>query len=82
MGFNEIREALKDEVRQIRRQYPRLKDDLAFVLWFLRAYLADTEAAQYAFWHPSQHPACHRLLCLNHCDSNVDCIILLEKHRD
>jgi hypothetical protein len=45
MGVNETKEALKDEVRQIRGQYPGLKDDSAFVLWFLRAYLADTEDA-------------------------------------
>jgi len=37
-----IRE-IKDEIDQIRRTYPKLKDDSAFVLWFLRAYLADSE---------------------------------------
>lgn len=34
---------LKDEVAQIRNSIPQLKDDSAFVLWFLRAFLADTE---------------------------------------
>lgn len=37
-----IRE-IKDEINQIRRAYPNLKDDSAFVLWFMRAYLADSE---------------------------------------
>jgi len=37
-----IRE-IKDEINQIRRSYPNLKDDSAFVLWFMRAYLADSE---------------------------------------
>ena len=45
MGVGKTKEALEDEVRQIRHQYPGLKDDSAFVLWFLRAYLADTEDA-------------------------------------
>ena len=36
-----IRE-IKDEIDQIRRNYPKLKDDSAFVLWFLHAYLADS----------------------------------------
>jgi len=39
VSFKEI----KDEIEQIRKTYPRLKDDSAFVLWFLRAYLADSE---------------------------------------
>jgi len=39
VSFREI----KDEVAQIRKTYPKLKDDSAFVLWFLRAFLADTE---------------------------------------
>ena len=30
---------IKDEINQIRKTYPKLKDDSAFVLWFLRAYL-------------------------------------------
>jgi hypothetical protein len=37
-----IRE-IKDEINQIRKTYPKLKDDSAFVLWFLHAYLADSE---------------------------------------
>ncbi len=37
-----IRE-IKDEIDQIRRNYPKLKDDSAFVRWFLHAYLADSE---------------------------------------
>jgi hypothetical protein len=37
--FSEI----KDEINQIRKTYPKLKDDSAFVLWFLRAFLADSE---------------------------------------
>jgi hypothetical protein len=36
---------LKDETNQIRRTYPKLKDDSAFVLWFLRAFLSDSEDA-------------------------------------
>src|SRR6266571_1992208 len=36
---------LKDEVNQIRKTYPKLKDDSAFVLWFLRAFLSDSEDA-------------------------------------
>jgi hypothetical protein len=39
----EIAAALRDEVSQIRRDYPNLKDDSAFILWFLRAYLAESE---------------------------------------
>lgn len=35
--------SLDDEVRQIRKELPLLKDDGAFVLWFLRAFLADSE---------------------------------------
>jgi len=41
-----LKVALKDvvdEVAQIRRAYPKLKEDSAFVLWFLRAFLADSE---------------------------------------
>lgn len=38
-------EDLKDEVRQIRKEKPNLKDDAAFVLWFLRAYIAEAEDA-------------------------------------
>jgi len=34
---------IKDEINQIRKRYPKLKDDSAFVLWFLRAYLVDSE---------------------------------------
>jgi|SRR6266850_622153 len=34
---------LADEVQQIRKEIPALKDDGAFVLWFLRAFLADSE---------------------------------------
>jgi hypothetical protein len=34
---------LADEVQQIRKEIPALKDDSAFVLWFLRAFLADSE---------------------------------------
>ena len=36
-------EDLKDEVRQIRHEKPNLKDDAAFVLWFLRAYIAESD---------------------------------------
>lgn len=39
---------LMDEVGQLRRAYPRLKDDSAFVLWFLRAYLTDSEEQSYS----------------------------------
>jgi hypothetical protein len=38
-------EDIKDEIGQIRKVHPKLKDDSAFVLWFLRAFLADTEHA-------------------------------------
>lgn len=34
---------IKDEIDQIRKTYPRLRDDSAFALWFLRAFLADSE---------------------------------------
>ena len=36
-------DAIKSEIDQIRRTYPKLKDDSAFVLWFMRAFLADSE---------------------------------------
>jgi hypothetical protein len=36
-------ESILDEVRQIKKAYHALKDDSAFVLWFLRAFLTDTE---------------------------------------
>lgn len=36
-------EGVSDEIRQIRAEYPNLKEDSAFVLWFLRAYIADSE---------------------------------------
>jgi AIPR protein len=36
-------EDIKDEVSQIRKTHFALKDDSAFVLWFLRAFLTDTE---------------------------------------
>jgi hypothetical protein len=39
-----IRE-LQDELNQIRKSHPTLKDDAAFVLWFLRAYIADGHEA-------------------------------------
>jgi hypothetical protein len=35
--------SLSDEVHQIRKELPALKDDGAFVLWFLRAFLADSD---------------------------------------
>src|SRR5436309_3418659 len=34
---------LKDEINQIRKVHRALKDDSAFALWFLRAFLADSE---------------------------------------
>jgi hypothetical protein len=34
---------LKDEINQIRHEYPRLQEDSAFVLWFLRSQLTDSE---------------------------------------
>lgn len=34
---------IKEEIEQIRKEKPRLRDDSAFVLWFLTAYLADSE---------------------------------------
>ena len=40
-------EDIRDEIPQIRRTYPKLKDDSAFVLWFLRAFLADSEEAAF-----------------------------------
>ncbi len=36
-------EDIKDEILEIRKTYSNLKDDSAFVLWFLRAFLADSE---------------------------------------
>ncbi len=36
---------LKDEVKQYRKANPVLKDDSAFVLWFMHAYLDDSEEA-------------------------------------
>ena len=35
--------AIQDEVKQLRRINPKLKDDSAFVLWFLQAFLVDSE---------------------------------------
>lgn len=43
MAADETIDALKDEIKQIRQQYGGLKDDSGFVLWFLRAYLADAD---------------------------------------
>lgn len=43
----EVMAELMDEVEQIRRTYPKLKEDSAFVLWFLRAYLANSEEQAY-----------------------------------
>lgn len=46
MSFTTTRVALvdlKEEIDLIRKEYPKLKPDSAFVLWFLRAYLADYE---------------------------------------
>lgn len=40
-------ENIRDEISQIRKTYPKLKDDSAFVLWFLRAFLADSEDAAF-----------------------------------
>ena len=34
---------IQDEICQIRKKYPKLKDDSAFVFWFMRAYIVDTE---------------------------------------
>jgi hypothetical protein len=34
---------LKDEISQIKCEYPRIKEDSAFVLWFLRSQLTDSE---------------------------------------
>lgn len=34
---------VKDELNQIRKRNPALKDDSAFVLWFLQSYLVDSE---------------------------------------
>lgn len=36
---------IKDEVTQIRKLHPKLKDDSAFVYWFLQAHLSDSEEA-------------------------------------
>ncbi len=44
MGGNNTNEALRDEIRQIRGRYPGLRDDSAFVLWFLHAYLVDDDS--------------------------------------
>lgn len=42
MNRTSIRD-IQDEISQIRRLHPALKDDAAFVLWFLRAYIADSQ---------------------------------------
>ena len=34
-------DGLRDEVEELRRQYPALKDEDLFLLWFLRAYVTD-----------------------------------------
>lgn len=34
---------LQNEISQIRKRFPALKDDAAFVFWFLNAYLVDKE---------------------------------------
>jgi len=36
---------IRDEINQIRHTNPRLKDDGAFVCWFLRAFLVDSDEA-------------------------------------
>ncbi len=44
-----IKYRLADEIQQIRKELPALKDDSAFVLWFLRAFLAGSdESAKFA----------------------------------
>lgn len=43
MGHRFTLSDLQDEIRQYQKAYPVLKDDSAFVLWFVRAYLEDKE---------------------------------------
>lgn len=58
---------IKDEVNQIRKAYPRLRDDSAFVLWFLRAFLADSEDAAL------------KALTGDTSDKNIDAILIDER---
>jgi hypothetical protein len=43
MGIKVSFENIKDEINQVRKSYPKLRDDSAFVFWFLRAFLVDSE---------------------------------------
>jgi len=58
---------IKDEIAQIRKTYPKLRDDSAFVFWFLRAYLADSEEK------------IHTALTGNVNDKGIDAILIDEK---
>ena len=60
---------LKDEVNLIRKHHPNLKDDAAFVLWFLRAFLADSEDQAL------------KALTGGTGDKNIDAILIDEKAR-
>jgi len=61
-----IRE-IKDEINQIRKTYPKLRDDSAFVLWFLRAFLADSEDKAF------------RALCGETRDKGIDAVMIDER---
>lgn len=61
-----IKYQLADEIRQIRKEIPSLKDDGAFVLWFLRAFLANSEESA------------RRALTGQSGDKNLDAILIDE----
>jgi|YelNatPaOPRAMG01_1025707.scaffolds.fasta_scaffold23133_3 hypothetical protein len=58
---------IKDEITQIRKKYPKVKDDSAFVLWFLRAFLADSEDMAL------------KALTGDVCDKGIDAILIDER---
>lgn len=60
-------ETIKDEIKQIRKRNPHLKEDEAFVLWFLIAYLLEDEEQA------------KRCLTGGSGDKNIDAIYIDEK---
>lgn len=60
-------ETIKDEIKQIRKRNPHLKEDEAFVLWFLIAYLLEDEEQA------------RRCLTGGSGDKNIDAIYIDEK---
>lgn len=61
---------IRDEVLQIRKTYSYLKDDSAFVLWFLRAFLADSEESA------------KKALTSDTGDKNIDAILIDERAKN